>query len=559
MFYPIILYATISALPAAYMYFYPTNVKSQTSRKLIVSAISLFSFILQTHYILDMNNYQYSFALIPLFFAGLYAGRCYLAMVAVCAVLFHILYFTTAQEFLLFTTYVFIVSIVNFTIYSKYQTLHSARKIILVLCSITVTTIVCVFLFLQSTGTEISGNNTLLWWEEIGYGIIFYCTILYSFMLLIRQENKDNLINLYQSMSYSTEYELNTWIQVIRNAPIAIINVNVNGEIMYANNKAYEKHTNLRRVSNKIGYIQKLDDVLSSPVNSSITQLVKQVFMNKLATNTTQFDGQNCYMFSAVPIISQENEQIVAVSLFVQDITELHVLRHELDHMDRLSLVGQMAASITHEIRNPMAVIRGFVQLLEEKSGSKGHEYYRIIIDELDRANAIISDFLALAQQREVKKELQQINKVIDDLYPLLLADANLRGQTMEFTLADQLPSISINEREIKQLMLNLSRNAMEAMDQDGHLHISTRICNEGILLSVSDQGPGIADDMKIKIFEPFVSTKTTGTGLGLPLCADIAKRHNAHIEVLNNIDRGSIFQILFPIEKQMETQLLSS
>ncbi|URN94890.1 MAG: ATP-binding protein [Candidatus Pristimantibacillus lignocellulolyticus] len=559
MFYPVVLYAIISALPAAYMYFYPTNVNSESLRKLTVSAIALFSFILETHFMPDINNYQYSFALIPLFFVGLYAGRFSLAMVAVCGVLFHILYFTSGSEFLLFTSYVFIVSIVNFTVHSKYQTLHSRGKIILVLCSITVATTVCVFLSVQSLDAQIRYHSNFLWQDQIKYGIVYYCTILFSFMVLIRQERQDRLLNYYQSMNYTANYESNTWIQVIRNSPISIINVNVSGEIMYANNKAYEIHTNLRPVSNQVGSIQNLDEVLSTSVILSITQLVNQVFMNRIAASTTQFDGENCFMYSALPIFSQDNEQIVAVSLFIQDITELHVLRHEIDHMDRLSLVGQMAASITHEIRNPMAVIRGFVQLLEEKSSTKGHEYYRIIIEELDRANAIISDFLALAQQREVKKELQQINKVIDDLYPLLLADANLRGQTMEFTLADQLPAISINEREIKQLMLNLSRNAMEAMDQDGHLHISTKICNEGILLSVSDQGPGLSDDMKIKIFEPFVSTKSTGTGLGLPLCADIAKRHNTHIEVLNNIDRGSIFQILFPFEKQVEKRLLSS
>lgn len=559
MFYPVVLYAIISALPAAYMYFYPTNVNSESLRKLMVSAIALFSFILETHFMPDVNNYQYSFALIPLFFVGLYAGRFSLAMVAVCGVLFHILYFTSGSEFLLFTSYVFIVSIVNFTVHSKYQTLHSRGKIILVLCSVTITTTVCVFLSVQSLDDQFRYHSNFLWQDQIKYGIVYYCTILFLFMVLIRQERQDRLLNYYQSMNYTANYESNTWIQVIRNSPISIINVNVSGEIMYANNKAYEIHTNLRPVSNQVGSIQNLDEVLSTSVILSITQLVNQVFMNRIAASTTQFDGENCFMYSALPIFSQDNEQIVAVSLFIQDITELHVLRHEIDHMDRLSLVGQMAASITHEIRNPMAVIRGFVQLLEEKSSTKGHEYYRIIIEELDRANAIISDFLALAQQREVKKELQQINKVIDDLYPLLLADANLRGQTMEFTLADQLPAISINEREIKQLMLNLSRNAMEAMDQDGHLHISTKICNEGILLSVSDQGPGLSDDMKIKIFEPFVSTKSTGTGLGLPLCADIAKRHNTHIEVLNNIDRGSIFQILFPFEKQVEKQLLSS
>lgn len=552
MFYLNISYAVVTALPVAYMIFYPTNANSESSRKLTVSVISLFSFILQTHYMSDMNDHQYWFAMVPLFLTGLYAGKLYLALLAIGAVLFHLFYYTSSLEFLIYTTYVFIITIVSFTIYSKYQTLHNVGKIISIVCSVTVAGTLCILLYFLSEDPVIVNNTAYLWLEQLEDGAVFYSTLIFLFMVLIRQEHKDRLINMYQALNYTYHYELNTWIQVIRNAPFVVVNVNVNDEIMYANNTAYEKYQQLHQVSNELGRIQKLDDVLSGSANSSVTQLVKQVFMNKIAANTTQIDGESCYIYSALPILSQDNGQILAVSLFVQDITELHVLRHEIDHMDRLSLVGQMAASITHEIRNPMAVIRGFVQLLEEKSGSKGHEYFRIIIDELDRANAIISDFLALAQQREVKKEFQQINKVIDDLSPLLLADANLRGQTMEITLAEQLPPISINEREIKQLMLNLSRNAMEAMDQDGHIHISTMRCSEGILLSVSDQGPGISDDMKIKIFEPFVSTKDSGTGLGLPLCADIAKRHNAHIKVLNNKEQGSIFQILFPIEKHL-------
>ena len=545
------LYAIVTTLPAAYMYFYPTNANSESSRKLTVSAISLISFIIQTHYMLDINNFQYWFAMVPLFFTGLYAGKQYLAIVAVSAVLFHLFYYTSGLEFLIYTTYVFISSIITFTIYYKYQTLHNIGKIILIMSSVTVAGILCILLYIQSVGPLVVNHIVYTWWEQIEFGLLFYGSLLISVMALIRQEDKDRIITLYQSMNRTYHHELSTWIQVIKNAPFAVMNVNVNNEIIYANSKAYEEHHLLQSVSNKLDYNLKLDDVLSSSESSSVTQLIEQVFMNKIAANITQFDGDKCYMYSALPIFTQDNKQILAVSLFVQDITELHILRHEIDHMDRLSLVGQMAASITHEIRNPMAVIRGFVQLLEEKSGSKGHEYFRIIIDELDRANAIITDFLALAQQREVKKEFQQINKVIDDLSPLLLADANLRGQTMEITLAEQLPPISINEREIKQLMLNLSRNAMEAMDQNGHLHISTTRCSEGILLCVSDLGPGISDDMKIKIFEPFVSTKDTGTGLGLPLCADIAKRHNAHIKVLNNKERGAIFQILFPIEKQ--------
>nr|WP_285855784.1 ATP-binding protein [Paenibacillus camelliae] len=211
-----------------------------------------------------------------------------------------------------------------------------------------------------------------------------------------------------------------------------------------------------------------------------------------------------------------------------------------------------MAASITHEIRNPMAVVRGYVQLLQERSHVAQREYFSIIIEELDRTNQIISDFLTLAQNKREQKFSNSLNDVINELVPLLQADANLRGQMLVVELSDQLPPYQINESEIKQLLLNISRNGMEAMQQDGVLTIKTMFVNRQIILSIADTGLGIPDELKQKIFEPFYSSKRMGTGLGLPLCANIVHRHNGKISVLNNSQQGTIFQIHFPLEEQL-------
>ena len=234
-----------------------------------------------------------------------------------------------------------------------------------------------------------------------------------------------------------------------------------------------------------------------------------------------------------------------AVVLF-QDITDTEKMKTELLYVERLNMVGQMAASITHEIRNPMAVIRGFLQLMKEKSPPELDHYYKIVMDELDRANGIINDFLSLAQNRVSEKESCHLHDIIQELSPLLWADANLRGQRVELVLGSEVPSMFLNRKEMKQLILNLCRNAMEAMDAKGILTIRTCSTELGVELRIKDTGNGISEEQMSRLFEPFFTTKTKGTGLGLSLCQSIVQRHNAAISVQSVLGAGTEFKVLF-------------
>lgn len=225
-----------------------------------------------------------------------------------------------------------------------------------------------------------------------------------------------------------------------------------------------------------------------------------------------------------------------------------------MNHVERLSLVGQMAAGITHEIRNPMAVVRGFLQLMQEKSPPTLDNYYRIVMEELDRANSIINDFLSLAQNRSVRMELCNLHDIVRELTPLLWADANLRGQSIEVRLDEELPDLLLNQKEIKQLILNLGRNGMEAMGDKGELMIETRKVMDGVELSVKDQGPGIPAVQQERLFEPFFTTKSQGTGLGLALCLSIMERHSGKISVHSEEGRGTVFTVFFPCPENIES-----
>lgn len=240
------------------------------------------------------------------------------------------------------------------------------------------------------------------------------------------------------------------------------------------------------------------------------------------------------------------SEQLEGILHVGQDITELERLKDEVGHMERLSLVGQMAASITHEIRNPMAVIRGFVQLLSERADEDQVSYFRIILDELDRANAIINDFLSLAQNRIVEKEPGNLHDLLNDVIPLIWADANMRGQVFEAKLCDNMEPLELNGKEIKQLILNLARNGMEAMDDKGVLRIETINLQDIVQLRVIDSGVGISKEKQERLFEPFYTTKASGTGLGLPLCLSIVERHNGKIHVESVPGQGTTIIVSF-------------
>ena len=240
---------------------------------------------------------------------------------------------------------------------------------------------------------------------------------------------------------------------------------------------------------------------------------------------------------------SRETEGILFVG---QDITELQRLKDEVDRMERLSLVGQMAASITHEIRNPMAVIRGFIQLLNERSDPDQQSYFRIVLDELDRANGIINDFLSLAQNRIVQKEPGNLNELLNDVIPLIWADMNMRGQVFESKLCEQMDELELNGKEIKQLILNLARNGMEAMNDKGVLRIETLNLQDTVQLRVIDSGVGIPKEKQERLFDPFFTTKTNGTGLGLALCLSIVERHNGKIHVESEPGQGTTIIVSF-------------
>jgi signal transduction histidine kinase len=215
--------------------------------------------------------------------------------------------------------------------------------------------------------------------------------------------------------------------------------------------------------------------------------------------------------------------------------------------LEYLNAVGETAGSVAHELRNPACTIKGFVELLQKKCKDAHKEYFGIILEELDRMNEIIEDFLSLARTNLIDKMVMDINELLHAMQPLIMSDAIKNGIELEYNLCNSVESLELNPKEIRQLVLNLARNGIDAMKPKGILKISTVKVTDGIKLTIQDNGTGIDQQILNKIFEPFYTSKKNGTGLGLSVCRNIVKGHNGEIAVESEVDKGTTFTIFFP------------
>lgn len=226
----------------------------------------------------------------------------------------------------------------------------------------------------------------------------------------------------------------------------------------------------------------------------------------------------------------------------ITDITDKMSVENEMVRLDRLNLIGEMASGIVHEVRNPMTTIRGFLQLSKDMPSP---EFIDIMIKELDRAHNIISEFLSISKTNNSKRISKDLDVIIENLFPLIQAKAMYSNHQVCLDL-NGCSEVEMNEREIRQLILNLSLNGLDAMSSGGTLTMKTYQQEGKVVLAIQDEGNGIKQEIINKIGTPFFSTKENGTGLGLSICQKIVSKHNAIMDIKTSSE-GTTFFIHFP------------
>ncbi|WP_010273124.1 ATP-binding protein [Paenibacillus senegalensis] len=235
--------------------------------------------------------------------------------------------------------------------------------------------------------------------------------------------------------------------------------------------------------------------------------------------------------------------------------------QEEMLRSEKMKMVGQLAAGMAHEIRNPLTAIKGFVQL-SKSQGYNIQPWYDVIMGEITRVGDLTAEFLQFSKPHENSMRLAILNECLQRVYSLCESEAASEGHQLLLTMDDQQIVVFMDPDKIIQLLLNLIRNAFQAMQQSGVVNITLEWEHSSrmAVIMVSDTGKGIPPEELPKIFDPFYTTKAEGTGLGLSICQKIVEDHRGKLQVSSQAGQGTTFTILLPLsEKVMELPVSES
>ncbi|WP_158553381.1 ATP-binding protein [Peribacillus saganii] len=267
--------------------------------------------------------------------------------------------------------------------------------------------------------------------------------------------------------------------------------------------------------------------------------------------------GDTYYRCSLFPITI--NSQVVEVNGSAIDITVEKNNEKRIREMEKLSVVGELAAGIAHEIRNPLTSLIGFTKIIKEKiTDSSINEYLVIMEDELDRINQIVNEFMFIAKPNETMEIKEaNINALVRNVIKFMEPQTNLKSILVNLYFSDKITAFC-DPNQIKQVLINIIQNAIEATSESLSIDISLKKLDENqFKIEIRDRGCGISEERLKRLFEPFYTTKEKGTGLGLMVCKRIIEIHNGTIEVKSNPGFGTIFEIVLPIKQKTSKHMI--
>lgn len=333
---------------------------------------------------------------------------------------------------------------------------------------------------------------------------------------------------------------------IVYNLPLALVAIDKNETIVLINQPALEISPMNIKAEELIGtnykfYFTKMFE----NVSYKDSRLLETLYHGKSVFNEKIIRNNRILQLTRQPIYNSAGKIKYALAIF-QDITAEEIMNEKMRNLENLNTIGQMAATIAHEIKNPLTTIKGFLQLGLKSQDHLKEPQLELLISEIDRCNAIIKDFLSTKKNSHTVKEKCNLKRLIENHIPLIDKDATYNEIKLNLEL-NEVSDLMLNSSEIKQLLLNFSRNAIEAMEEGGCLIIRVWEKEDDVILEVEDQGPGIPQEVLEKIGTPFVTTKEKGTGLGITVCQRIAENHGARIIFDSQEGVGTKVKVIFP------------
>ncbi|KKI89961.1 hypothetical protein WQ54_22740 [Bacillus sp. SA1-12] len=242
---------------------------------------------------------------------------------------------------------------------------------------------------------------------------------------------------------------------------------------------------------------------------------------------------------------------ILLVTIYLIEYTKENALiRMELVKAEKMSMVSELAASVAHEVRNPLTVVRGFVQLIGNSTDNnitQRKEYMNLVLAELDRAQSIITDYLGLASQQYIAKEKIDLAETLEEIKTLMTSYANFKTVTINGNINKDLYVIG-DHAKLKQVFINIIKNAIEAVPNvDGKVSIQAYVSHEFVRIKIMDNGIGMSQEQIARIGEPYFTLKEKGTGLGLTVTYSIIKNHGGTIRYKSELNKGTIAMVSLP------------
>jgi PAS domain S-box-containing protein len=341
---------------------------------------------------------------------------------------------------------------------------------------------------------------------------------------------EQQLENIFESMSdmvyfNSKDYEIKSVNKAVCSklgvSPAEIIGKKCY-EVFHGMKGPYEKCPHHKTVSTKKAYIEELDDPYLG----------------------------GTFLTSSSPIFDLTGEFIGSVHV-VRDISELKSLREKLVMAEKMAALGEVAAKVAHEIRNPLVSVGGFAKRLEKKLDGNLREYAGIIVKEVERLEDILKEILGFVKEVRLAREVVNLNSLLDGVMKLMESGLEDRGimVTRDFKLQAE---VFVDSNRVKEAFVNILSNAVQSISGSGSVSVSTYSKGRDAIVEVRDTGKGIQEEEIPFIFNPFFTTKPSGTGLGLAITHRIIQEHSGTIEVESEVGKGSVFRVFIPIKEEL-------
>jgi two-component system sporulation sensor kinase A len=332
---------------------------------------------------------------------------------------------------------------------------------------------------------------------------------------------------------------------LVEHSPDAVI-IARNGEILYVNNTCM-RLLGISMKENIIG--KKTSEFYHSSYYTIMQERRKRLRKGKVVEFIEKeiriADGSLREVeVMSIPTIYQNRR---AEHIIIRDITERKKTQQLLINSEKFNIAGQLAAGIAHEVRNPLTAIKGFIQLLEKELEGK-QMYFDVINEEMKRIDQILNELLLLAKPQQIKFAKQNMRTIIEQVRTLIETQALMNNVQITISYKSDIPLINCEENQLKQVFINIIKNAVEAMPKGGQIWIEVGLHLERFMrLSFKDEGDGIPEEVLSRIGEPFFTTKEQGTGLGLMICKQIIENHKGDITI-NSGKNGTQIEVLLPI-----------